>query len=63
LLPEARSQLAQRLARPLFEKYGGHFGDPESYIERLVEGRHHESATQNQQEAMNRWIEQQKQGS
>ncbi|MCK4659201.1 MAG: RDD family protein, partial [Phycisphaerae bacterium] len=43
LLPEARLQLAQRLAMPLFEKHGGHYGDPESYIERLLQGRQHES--------------------
>ena len=43
LLPEARRQLAERLAGPLHEKYGGQYGDAESYIERLVEGRHYES--------------------
>jgi uncharacterized RDD family membrane protein YckC len=43
LLPGARLELAERLARPLFEKYGGQYGDPESYIERLIEGRHYES--------------------
>ena len=43
LLPQARDALAERLARPLYEKYGGHYGDAESYIERLVEGRHYES--------------------
>jgi uncharacterized RDD family membrane protein YckC len=43
LLPQARRQLAERLARPLHEKYGGQFGDAESYIERLTEGRHYES--------------------
>jgi uncharacterized RDD family membrane protein YckC len=42
LLPEARRQLAERLAKPLREKYGGQPGDAEDYIERLVEGRHHE---------------------
>jgi uncharacterized RDD family membrane protein YckC len=43
LLPEARDQLAVRLAQPLFEKYGGQFADPERYLELLSEGRHHES--------------------
>ena len=43
LLPEARRQLAERLAGPLHEKYGGHYDDAESYLERLVEGRHYES--------------------
>jgi uncharacterized RDD family membrane protein YckC len=43
LLPKARYELAERLARPLYEKYGGHYGDAEGYIERLVEGRHYES--------------------
>jgi uncharacterized RDD family membrane protein YckC len=43
LLPEARTALAQRLARPLYEKYGGQRIDAEGYIQRLVEGRHHES--------------------
>ena len=35
--------LAERLAKPLHEKYGGHYGDAESYVQRLVEGRHYES--------------------
>lgn len=43
LLPAARLELAERLARPLFEKYGGHYGDAEGFIERLIEGRHYES--------------------
>jgi uncharacterized RDD family membrane protein YckC len=43
LLPKAREGLAERLARPLFEKYGGHYGDAEGYLERLMEGRHYES--------------------
>ena len=43
LLPEAREALAERLARPLCEKYGGHYGDAENYLQRLVEGRHYES--------------------
>jgi uncharacterized RDD family membrane protein YckC len=42
LLPQARRELADRLARPLYEKYGGSYGQPESYIQRLLEGRHHE---------------------
>ena len=37
------SQLAERLARPLYEKYGGQYGDAEDYIERLSKGRSHES--------------------
>jgi uncharacterized RDD family membrane protein YckC len=43
LLPKARGELAQRLARPLYEKYGGGYSDAESYLVRLVKGRHHES--------------------
>ncbi|MEN6449113.1 MAG: RDD family protein [Thermoguttaceae bacterium] len=43
LLPGARQQLAERLAKPLHEKYGGQYTDAESYIQRLVEGRHYES--------------------
>jgi len=43
LLPDARAALAERLARPLYEKYGGHYRNAESYIALLVEGRHHES--------------------
>ena len=43
LLPQARNDLARRLAQPLLEKYGGYGGDPERYLELLVEGRHHES--------------------
>jgi hypothetical protein len=43
LLPEARATLAERLAKPLHEKYGGHYADAESYVQRLVEGRHYES--------------------
>jgi uncharacterized RDD family membrane protein YckC len=43
LLPQARAALAERLAKPLYEKYGGHYGDAESYVQRLVEGRHYES--------------------
>jgi uncharacterized RDD family membrane protein YckC len=43
LLPKARSELAQRLAIPLYEKYRGEFHNAESYLVRLVGGRHHES--------------------
>jgi hypothetical protein len=43
LLPAARRELAERLGRPLYEKYGGNFNDAEDYIQRLVEGRHYES--------------------
>lgn len=43
LLPEARAKLALRIAQPLLDKYGGHGVDPEQYLERLLEGRHHES--------------------
>jgi uncharacterized RDD family membrane protein YckC len=43
LLPQARTALAERLARPLYEKYGGHYCDAESYIQRLVKGQHYES--------------------
>lgn len=43
LLPKARAELAERLARPLFEKYGGEFQNAEDYIERLTEGRSYES--------------------
>jgi uncharacterized RDD family membrane protein YckC len=42
LLPQARLALAERLAGPLHEKYGGHYGQAEEYILRLVEGRHYE---------------------
>ena len=43
LLPDARRQLAERLAGPLHAKYAGHYSDAESYLERLAEGRHYES--------------------
>ena len=43
LLPKAREELAERLARPLYEKYGGGYYDAESYLVRLAKGRHHES--------------------
>jgi hypothetical protein len=43
LLPEARRQLAERLAGPLHVKYAGQYRDAESYLERLAEGRHYES--------------------
>lgn len=42
LLVEARQQFAERVAKPLYEKYGGHYGTGgEDYLERLIEGRHH----------------------
>lgn len=42
LLVPARRQFAERLARPLHEKYGGHYGTGgEDYLERLIEGRHY----------------------
>jgi uncharacterized RDD family membrane protein YckC len=44
LLPEARRQLAARLAVPLHEKYGGYYNMAETYLERLLAGRHHESS-------------------
>jgi len=43
LLPEARRSLADRVAGPLYVKYGGSFIDAENYLERLAEGRHYES--------------------
>lgn len=43
LSPEKRVELAEKLARPLHAKYGGEYGDGESYIERLIHGDHHES--------------------
>jgi uncharacterized RDD family membrane protein YckC len=43
LSPQARATLAERLAKPLHEKYGGCCTDSESYVQRLVEGRHYES--------------------
>jgi uncharacterized RDD family membrane protein YckC len=44
LLVDARRQFAERLARPLYEKYGGHYGGgAEEYLERLIDGRHHAS--------------------
>jgi uncharacterized RDD family membrane protein YckC len=42
LLPKAREELAERLARPLYEKYGGGYYDAESYLVRLAKGWHHE---------------------
>ncbi len=56
LLPEARTQLAERLARPLFEKYGGQFGNAESYLERLLNGRHHEDPNAVRGEALRSWL-------
>jgi uncharacterized RDD family membrane protein YckC len=43
LLPAARNALAERIAGPLHDKYGGLHGDAEMYLERLIEGRHYES--------------------
>ena len=43
LLPKAREELARRLAGPLYDKYGGEHSDAETYLVRLVKGRHHES--------------------
>jgi len=40
LLPDARRTLAERLAGPLYEKYGGDYANAEIYLERLYEGRH-----------------------
>jgi uncharacterized RDD family membrane protein YckC len=42
LLFDARERLAKKLAEPLHEKYGGHYIDPESYIERLLSGEWYE---------------------
>jgi hypothetical protein len=44
LLPEARRQLAERLAGPLHKKYGGHLEHAESYLERLADGRHYDES-------------------
>ncbi len=43
LLLHVRLKLAKQLVLPLREKYGGNADDPELYLERLLEGRHHES--------------------
>lgn len=37
----ARYALAERIARPLYDKYGGVWEDGEAYIERLLEGKQH----------------------
>jgi hypothetical protein len=42
LLPDARERLADELAMRLFRRYGGTWDNAESYLERLVVGRHHE---------------------
>lgn len=42
LLPEARETLAARMAQSLHDKYGGQFVNAESYLERLIAGRHRE---------------------
>ena len=39
LLPQARLELAARLAEPLHKKYGGYMPAPEAYLEQLVRGR------------------------
>ncbi len=41
LLPEARRELAFRLAAGLLERHGGRMDDPESYLERLWQGTHY----------------------
>ncbi len=56
LLPDARNQLAERLAKPLFEKYGGTYGDSESYIERLLSGRHADDPVRERAEAVRAWM-------
>jgi uncharacterized RDD family membrane protein YckC len=61
LLPEARGQLAQRLARPLFEKYGGQYENAESYMERIMHGKHHENSPP-VAEALSLWLKKQKSG-
>ena len=43
LLPDARCALAERLAQRLHEKHGGNYVEAESYLQRLAQGRHHES--------------------
>ena len=40
LLPDARRELAQRLADQFHARHGGLLGDPEYYLERLIEDRH-----------------------
>jgi uncharacterized RDD family membrane protein YckC len=42
LLPEARARLADDMGRRLHAKHGGQFGDGESYLLNLAEGRHFE---------------------
>jgi uncharacterized RDD family membrane protein YckC len=42
LLPQAREELAQRLAFPLYEKYRGEYMNAEDYLVRLAEGKQHE---------------------
>ena len=42
LLPSARERLADELARRLFRRHGGMWENAESYLERLVLGRHRE---------------------
>jgi len=42
LMPEARYALAERLAKPLYQKYGGRWTDAEGYLQHLAEGTHHQ---------------------
>jgi uncharacterized RDD family membrane protein YckC len=41
LMLAARAQFADRLARRLWDKHGGYWHEAESYLERVLEGRHH----------------------
>ncbi|MCA9439481.1 MAG: RDD family protein, partial [Candidatus Omnitrophica bacterium] len=43
LLPEARADLANKLAHPFYERYGGDLSDPEAYIEKIIAGKQYES--------------------
>lgn len=45
LLPQARRELAERLAEPLHEKYGGQMFAPEAYLEQLIQRRPYGSDT------------------
>jgi uncharacterized RDD family membrane protein YckC len=40
LLPLARGRLAEQIAGPLYDRYGGNWDYAESYLERLAAGRH-----------------------
>lgn len=46
LLPEARTALAEKLARVFHQRYGGVFDSAESYLHRLFKGNHHQAGTQ-----------------